>query len=203
MQHGADGEVTGLLGYAFLLGHEIADDHLSQTAQDAGDDAAEEQLTGGNAADTGNDHHGDGRRNDDADGGGNGGNGNGKVLGVALAHHFRHEHTGNACGIRNSGTGDARKDHAGKHVHMSQTAIDMADDGVAEIHQALGNAALGHGETGKGVQRDGQQCKAVHALKHALGNGDGAAAAQKQDAADGGQAQTHGDGYAQKQQNEE
>ena len=86
---------------------------------------------------------------------------------------------------------------------MSQTAVDVADDGVAEIHQALGNTALGHGETGKGVQRDGQQCKAVHALKHALGNGNGAAAAQKQDAADGGQAQTHGDGYAQKQQNEE
>jgi hypothetical protein len=44
---------------------------------------------------------------------------------------------------------------------------------------------------------------AVHALKHALGNGDGAAAAQEQDAADGGQAQTHGDGHAQKQQNKE
>ena len=156
--------------------------HLCQTAQNAGDDAAEEQLTGGNAADTGNDHHGDGRRNDDADGGGNGGDSNGEVLGVALAHHFRHEHTGNACGIGNSGTGDARKDHAGQHIHMSQTAVDVADDGVAEIHQALGNAALGHGEAGKGVQRDGQQCKAVHALKHALGNGDGAAAAQEQDA---------------------
>ena len=86
---------------------------------------------------------------------------------------------------------------------MSQSAVDVADDGVTEVHQALGNTALGHGETGKGVQRDGQQCKAVHALKHALGNGDGAAAAQEQDAADGGQAQTHGDGHAQKQQNEE
>ena len=203
MQHGADGEVARLLGHAFLLGHEIADDHLCQAAQDTGDNAAEEQLTGGNAADTGNDHHGDGRRNDDADGGGNGGNGNGKVLGVALADHFRHEHAGNTSGIGNSGTGDARKDHAGKHVHVSQTAVDVADDGVAEVHQALGNTALGHGEAGKGVQGNSQQCKAVHALKHALGNGDGAAAAQEQDAADGGQAQTHGDGHAQKQQNKE
>ena len=59
MQHGADGEVARLLGHAFLLGHEIADDHLCQTAQDTGDNAAEEQLTGGDAADTGNDHHGE------------------------------------------------------------------------------------------------------------------------------------------------
>ena len=95
---------------------------------------------------------------------------------------------------------------------MSQTAVDVADNGVAEVHQALGNTALGHGEAGKGVQGNSQQCKAVHALKHALGNGDGAAAAQEQDAAHGGQAQSarhtnkcdiHGDGHAQKQQNEE
>ena len=51
VQHRADGEVTGLLGHAFFLSEEVADDHLCQTAQDTGDDAAEEQLTGGNAAD--------------------------------------------------------------------------------------------------------------------------------------------------------
>ena len=86
---------------------------------------------------------------------------------------------------------------------MGQTTVDVADDGVAEVHQALGDAALGHGETGEGIQGDGQQSKTVHALKHTLGDGNGAAAAEEEDAADGGQAQTHGDGHTEEQQNEE
>ena len=85
---------------------------------------------------------------------------------------------------------------------MGQAAVNVADDGVAEVHQTLGDAALAHGKAGKGVQGNGQQRKAVHALKHTLGDGNGAAAAQKQDAADGGQAQAHGNGHTQEQQYE-
>ena len=86
---------------------------------------------------------------------------------------------------------------------MGQTAVDVAHDGVAEVHQPVGDAAFAHGEAGKGVQGDGQQSEAVHALKHPLGDGDHVAAVQEEDAAYGGQAQAHGDGHPQEQQDKE
>ena len=188
--------MAGLLLHPLLLGEEVGDDHLGQTDQNTGSEAAQEHLTGGDAADTGDDHHGDGGRDDDADGGGHTGDGDGQLLGVALADHLRHEHAGDAGGVGHGRAGDAGKDHGREHVHVSQATVDVTHDGVAEVHEALGNTAFGHGVASEGVEGDSQKSPAVHALKHPLGHGDDVAAVQEQDAAHGGQAQGDANGYA-------
>ena len=56
--------MAGLPGHALFLGQEIGHDHLGHAAHNAGDNAAQEELAGGQAADAGDDHHGDGGRDD-------------------------------------------------------------------------------------------------------------------------------------------
>ena len=79
---------------------------------------------------------------------------------------------------------------------MGEAAVDVADDGIAEVHQAGGNAAFGHGVAGKGVEGNGQQRPGVHALEHALHNRDHIAVADKEDASHGGEAEGNADGHA-------
>ena len=80
---------------------------------------------------------------------------------------------------------------------MRQTAVNMADDGVAEVHEALGNAALGHGVAGEGVERNGEQRPAVHTFKHTLSHGDKTAAVKEDNAAHCGQAERNADRHTQ------
>ena len=86
---------------------------------------------------------------------------------------------------------------------MRQAAVNVADNGVAEIHQTLGNTALGHGVTRKGIQGNGQQCPGVHTLEHTLGDGDQGAAVKESDTAHGSQTQCNADRHAQKHKDKE
>ncbi len=80
---------------------------------------------------------------------------------------------------------------------MRQASVDMADDGIAEVHQSLGDASLGHRVARECIERNREKRPGIHSLKHTLADSyDSAGAADDQDAAHGGQAKRDSDRHA-------
>ena len=92
-----------------------------------------------------------------------------RIIGVVsfLAHH-RDQGRAERRDIGDGGARDAAEQHAGEDVDQAEPAPDMADDGVGEAHQPIGDAAVQHHLAGIDEEGDRQQCEDVHARRHAL-----------------------------------
>ncbi len=162
------GASTGKVVAARLVGH---DRHLRRGHQQAGDDAAEEEVADRGIGDERIDDHRDRRRDDRPDDGGHGGQRRRiarRVLAV-LGHHHLH-HLAGAGGIGDGRAGHAGEDDALHDVDVRKAAAEPADDGVAEAQQALGHRADVHQLRGQDEQRHGEDdVVGVHAVQELLG----------------------------------
>ena len=154
---------TLVLGVVALDRDDVGGYTQCQTQQDTGDDACLEHLANRDAhAGTGNDHGHTGR-DDGADHRGSSRNCNREVVVVAVLHHGGDQHTAQRAHVRNGRTGNAGKDHGCYDVHQRKAASEVAQEGVAEVQDAAGDAAAVHQSTSQHEAGDAQQGERVDA----------------------------------------
>ena len=128
---GADALLVLALGDA--ENHRIG--HHEQADQDAGDDAGQEQVAGGNAGGQGVEHEGDGGRNDDAQAAGHGDQAGAPALLIAHFHHEGDAHGADGGGGGRAGTGDGAVEQAGQDGRAGHTAGDVSYEVGEEVEQ--------------------------------------------------------------------
>ncbi|KAG1444774.1 hypothetical protein G6F57_017734 [Rhizopus arrhizus] len=108
--------------------------------QDARDDAGHEQLAHRGVGDGAVDDQHDAGRDDGGGSAGAADEGAGKALVVAAARHRRQQQAADGHHVGHARTGQRPEHQAGQHGHDRQAALDVAHDGGAQAHDALGQA---------------------------------------------------------------
>ena len=103
-------------------------DHHEQTDHDTGHDAAQEQVTGGNAGGQRIQNEGDGRGNDNAQTAGDGDQTGRPALVVTQADHEGDTHGADGSGGSGAGTGDSTVEQAGQDNGTGNTAVETTDE---------------------------------------------------------------------------
>ena len=170
--------------------HDVTVEVLDGTTKGA--EASGKQVGDGHATAGGHSvvDHGQRRRDDNTDATGHREQSSGECLGIAGLFHLRNHNTTDGCHSGGTGAGDGCEQHTGQHGYHGQATGEAAQQGVAEIDQAPGDAAALHQVAGYHEQRNGQQREGIHGGKHPLGDNQhwGGRAAQE-DAGKAGQHQ--------------
>ncbi|MFM1943363.1 MAG: hypothetical protein RI897_2345 [Verrucomicrobiota bacterium] len=76
----------------------------------------------------------------------------------------------NSCG---GGAADGSEEHTCEDIDQGEAAGEAADESLGEVHEASGDAALAHEESGEDEEGDGEEGEAAGAGGHALGDDGG------------------------------
>ena len=196
------GALTGCL-QALLADLQHDDDDQSQAHHDAGEDAAHEHITHGDAGDGGVHNEGDGGRDNDGDGGSRCHHGGGKGSGEAAAVDHGGDQDDAQCshGSR-AGTGNRAEEASHDNADDCNTAAAMAHAVINEVDQTGRNTGLGHDVAGQHEERNGQQQELGHAVID-VGRDDGEGVVCVKHCQNGGAAQADGNGDIQQQHDKE
>ena len=158
------GALTGS-GQALLTDLQHNDDDQSQAHHDAGEDAAHEHITNGDAGDGGVHNESDGGRDNDGDGGSRCHHGGGKGSGEAAAvDHGGDQNDAQSSHGSRAGTGNRAEEASHDNADDCNTAAAMAHAVINEVDQTGRNAGLGHDVAGQHEERNGQQQELGHAV---------------------------------------
>ena len=159
-----DIEHFSVLGPIFFLGVDVGYHHQDGHDHEAYDEAGGEHLADGGAGYRAVYDHDDRRRNDRAEAAGDDEQAGHSVFAIAEADHIIVEHYADSYDGSRRGAGQCRKECRSQYESHRHAAAHIADDGVGEIDDAAGDAALGHDVAGQhevGDRHDGGRFQAA------------------------------------------
>ena len=180
----------------FFSGAVVAVAHEHQAAENAGNDAADEEVTDGDLRGNAVNHEGVARGNHNADAASCCDERSCEILVIATFNHGRDGQgtDGRDCG--RTGTRDGSEEHACGNSGQAHAAVQAAQHFVSEVQQSLGKAARTHEHACRNEEGDGHDGEAVDGSEGRLRdvlNGHGVSA---DDGTESGKAKRDGDGDA-------
>ncbi|MPM67771.1 hypothetical protein SDC9_114695 [bioreactor metagenome] len=179
------------------------DNHQGKAHQNAGENAAHEHIANGHAGNGGVHHEGDGGRNDNGDGRSRSHQRRGKGCGEAAAvNHGGNQNDTQRRHSGGTGAGNRTEEASHDNAHDGNAAPAMADAVVNKLYQTGRNSSLCHDVAGEDEKRNRQKQELRHAVVN-VGGDHGELIPGIDHGQNGGKAQSHADGYVQKQHDEE